>query len=124
MDDFRTRVLRVVRAVPPGTVTTYGTVAALAGNPGAARQVGAVLRGLTDADGDVPWQRVINASGGISTYKVGAGELQVALLRAEGVEVVADRVNLRHFGWIPDDDAALAGTSTVAHPTNTSDPKK
>jgi len=105
-------------------VTTYGTVAALAGNPGAARQVGAVLRGLTDADGDVPWQRVINASGGISTYKVGAGELQVALLRSEGVEVVTDRVDLRRFAWTPDDDASLAGPSAAPHPTNTSDPKK
>lgn len=124
MDDFRTRVLRVVRAVPPGSVTTYGTVAALAGNPGAARQVGVVLRGSTDADGDVPWQRVINASGGISTYKVGAGELQVALLRSEGVEVVADRVHLLRFGWTPDDDIVLAGPSAAPHPTNTSDPKK
>jgi methylated-DNA-protein-cysteine methyltransferase related protein len=104
MEDFRSRVLRVVRAVPPGRVTTYGTVAAVAGSPGAARQVGAVLRGLTDADADVPWQRVINAAGGISTYKVGSGELQVALLRAEGVEVENDRVNLRRFGWSPDDE--------------------
>ncbi|MFO7544224.1 MAG: MGMT family protein [Trueperaceae bacterium] len=114
MEDFRTRVLRVVRAVPPGRVTTYGSVAALAGSPGAARQVGTVLRGLTDADDDVPWQRVINAAGGISTYKVGSGELQVALLRSEGVEVEDDRVNLRRFGWTPDDDLIGLGVDAAA----------
>lgn len=103
-----------MRAVPPGRVTTYGTVAAVAGSPGAARQVGAVLRGLTDADADVPWQRVINAAGGISTYKVGSGELQVALLRAEGVEVENDRVNLRRFGWAPDDDHVGLGVDAGA----------
>ncbi|HRN19515.1 MAG: MGMT family protein [Trueperaceae bacterium] len=98
--DFRDAVLRVVRAVPTGKVTTYGEVALLAGKPNNARQVGAVLYGLRDADGDVPWQRVINASGGISTYKVGSGELQVALLRSEGVEVVNDRVDLKRYRWL------------------------
>lgn len=95
-------MLDVVRSVPQGKVTTYGTVALFAGAPRAARQVGAVLHGLRPEDGDVPWQRVINASGGISTYKVGAGELQVALLRSEGVEVVDDRVDLKRYRWDPD----------------------
>lgn len=99
-------MLNVVRSVPSGQVTTYGTVALLAGSPRAARQVGAVLRGLQDSDGDVPWQRVINAAGGISTYKVGHGELQVALLRSEGVAVVNDRVDLREFGWDPGEAGA------------------
>ncbi len=98
--DFRDAVLKVVRAVPEGKVTTYGEVALLVGKPNHARQVGAVLYGLRDADGDVPWQRVINASGGISTYKVGSGELQVALLRSEGVEVVNDHVDLRRYRWL------------------------
>lgn len=104
MGSFKDRVLAVVRSVPAGKVTTYGTVALMAGAPRAARQVGGVLHGLGPADGDVPWQRVINASGGISTYKVGAGELQVALLRSEGVEVVDDRVDLRRYRWDPESD--------------------
>jgi methylated-DNA-protein-cysteine methyltransferase related protein len=98
---FRERVLHVVRQVPAGRVVSYGQVALWAGSPRAARQVGAVLFGLRDADGDVPWQRVVNARGGISTYKVGAGELQVALLRAEGVEVGASGVDLARWGWAP-----------------------
>ena len=103
--EFRARVLEVVRAIPPGRVVTYGQVALWAGSPRAARQVGGVLFGLRDADGDVPWQRVVNARGGISTIKVGAGELQVALLRSEGVEVGADGIDLARFRWDPPPDA-------------------
>jgi methylated-DNA-protein-cysteine methyltransferase-like protein len=102
MEEFRRAVLDVVRAVPEGSVTTYGTVALLAGKPRHARQVGAILYGLRDSEEDVPWQRVINASGGISTFKVGSGELQVALLRSEGVVVTGRKVDLDRFGWRQD----------------------
>jgi len=102
---FRDRVLHVVRRVPYGRVVSYGQVALWAGSPRAARQVGGVLFGLRDADGDVPWQRVINARGGISTFKVGAGELQIALLRSEGVEVTDVGVDLVRWGWVPPIDA-------------------
>lgn len=101
---FRERVLAIVREIPRGRVVSYGQVALWAGAPRAARQVGAVLFGLREADGDVPWQRVVNARGGISTYKVGAGELQTALLRAEGVEVGERGVDLARFGWDPGPD--------------------
>ena len=76
---FRERVLAVVKLIPAGQVTNYGTVALLAGKPRAARQVGGILYGLRESEMDVPWQRVINAQGGISTYKVGSGELQMGL---------------------------------------------
>lgn len=114
MDPFRESVLRVVKAVPSGRVVSYGQVALLAGRPGAARAVGAVLRGLRQDDGDVPWQRVVNARGGISTHKVGHGELQTALLRAEGVELREGRiVALSRYRWWPDDDLAFrAGQPT------------
>lgn len=101
MESFRATVLRIVRAIPRGKVTNYGTVALMAGKPGAARQVGGVLYGLKDSDGDVPWQRVVSVTGGISTYKVGSGELQVALLEAEGVKVEERKVDMRRYGWRP-----------------------
>lgn len=102
---FRDRVLHVVRQVPRGRVVSYGQVALWAGSPRAARQVGGVLYGLRDGDDDVPWQRVVNARGGISTFKVGAGELQVALLRSEGVEVGEAGVDMARWGWSPPPDA-------------------
>ena len=103
--NFRSLVIRLVKAVPAGKVATYGQIAALAGSPQAARQVGGVLNGLKESE-DVPWQRVINAAGGLSTYKIGYGELQRALLSAEGVQVSADnRVDLGVYQWRPGDEA-------------------
>lgn len=101
--EFRRRVLAVVAAVPAGRVATYGQVADLAGAPGSARRVGRVLYGLRDREAEVlPWQRVVNARGGISTYKIGSGELQRALLEAEGVIFTADgRIDLSRFRWQP-----------------------
>jgi methylated-DNA-protein-cysteine methyltransferase related protein len=110
-ETFRERVLRIVRSVPSGRVVTYGQVALLAGSPRAARQVGGVLYGSRGLD-DVPWQRVVNASGGISTHKIGAGALQEALLRAEGVEVGQDGVDFARYGWAPD-PLVVAGRETT-----------
>lgn len=95
-------VYRVVRRIPVGRVATYGQVAALAGMPGAARQVGWALSAL-DEDDDVPWHRVINAQGEISprgTHE--AVDLQRALLESEGVELGhRGRVDLRRYAWEP-----------------------
>lgn len=103
---YRQRVLDVVRRIPEGRVTNYGTVAVLAGRPRTARQVGGILYGLRESETDVPWHRVINAQGGISTFKVGSGELQIALLEAEGVEVVDRTVDLARYGWRADEEPA------------------
>lgn len=104
---FRERVLAVVRAIPAGRVATYGQVALLAGAPRAARQVGGVLH-RSGTDERLPWHRVVNASGGISTHKVGAGTLQEALLRAEGVPVGPDGIDLKRYRWRSEDDAVVS----------------
>ena len=62
---FRAQIHALVRTVPAGRVTTYGDVAAVAGSPRAARQVGYAMAALPE-DTDVPWHRVINAQGRIS----------------------------------------------------------
>lgn len=106
MAGFRERVIAIVTAVPKGRVVTYGQVALLAGAPRAARQVGGVLHGLKEAE-RVPWQRVINAEGRLSTYKVGAGELQRALLESEGVDFDGEgRIDLKLFRWDPEPETA------------------
>ncbi|MCA9501813.1 MAG: MGMT family protein [Myxococcales bacterium] len=105
-------VYRVVRRVPEGRVATYGQVAALAGMPGAARQIGWALNALDESD-DVPWHRVINARGEIS----GRGErevegLQRARLEAEGIVFDArGRVDLGRFGWRPRSRAKRTATA-------------
>jgi methylated-DNA-protein-cysteine methyltransferase related protein len=96
---FQQRVLEIVRAIPRGHVLTYGQVAALADTPRAARQVGRILYA---SGGTVPWQRVINHYGGLSTYKVGSGELQRALLENEGVSFKNDgTLDLNRYQWRP-----------------------
>ena len=106
---FKSNVLAILEIIPAGRVMTYGTLAAAAGKPGNARQVGELLRGLSLETLSLeetrhPWQRVINASGRISTYKVGTGELQRALLEAEGVSFNASgRCDLQRLRWFPND---------------------
>lgn len=99
---FFTQVYRVVAQVPKGTVVTYGQVAALLGAPRAARAVGTALRYLPrPLARTVPWQRVINAAGGISLRgDVLRAEEQRWLLENEGI--VFDRhgkVNLKQYRW-------------------------
>ena len=59
-DQFPTEVERVIKAIPKGTVMTYGEIALEAGYPGAARAVGTLL---ARSGGTLPWWRVVNASG-------------------------------------------------------------
>ena len=86
-DTFRTRVVHVVADLEAGEVVTYGEVAALAGRPGAARAVGALL--AANADPALPWWRVVNAAGRLAP---GHETRQASHLRREGVAVRDGRV--------------------------------
>ncbi len=96
------QIYSLVRAIPKGCVATYGQIAALAGFPRHARQVGYALAAL--ADDSVPWHRVINSQGVISERaRPGAVEWQRLLLEDEGV--VFDhrgRVPLKKYQWQTD----------------------
>ena len=96
------RIYAVVRRIPKGRVATYGQVAALAGLPRAARQVGYAMAALGPG-GRVPWQRVVNARGQVSARsEPGAAGIQRALLEREGVRFdAAGRIPLERFGWQP-----------------------
>ena len=93
------KIIQVTARIPSGKVATYGQIAALAGNPRAARVVGWVLHSLPD-DLPVPWHRVINAGGRSSFPEAGKRKLQQALLEAEGVVFDRDgEVALEVFQW-------------------------
>jgi methylated-DNA-protein-cysteine methyltransferase-like protein len=99
---FFTHVYRLVSQVPKGKVVTYGQVAALLGAPRAARAVGTALRYLPrPLSRTVPWQRVINAAGGISLRgDVVRTEEQRWLLENEGIEFDRHgKVNLKKYRW-------------------------
>ena len=104
MPTFYDQVYAVVRRVPRGRVTSYGRVARMLGRPKAARAVGYALSALAqkrEPAPSVPWQRVINSQGRISTPNMdGGADLQAALLRAEGVAVDENlRVDLGVYLW-------------------------
>ena len=85
-------VLDVVDAIPRGKVMTYGDVAELMGR-GSPRTVGTVL---TNHGREVPWQRVVQASGRPAEPFL---QEALALLRAEGCPVVGEKVDLARCRW-------------------------
>jgi len=95
----------VVRKIPRGRVATYGQIAELAGLEGHARQVGYALHNLPERS-NVPWHRVINARGQVSTHPDEAGTYrQIERLRAEGIPVSDDGVLLAGLAaheWVPE----------------------
>ena len=96
------RIYAVVRRIPRGRLATYGQVAALAGLPGHARQVGYALHALPRGT-RLPWHRVINAQGEVSRRRQPGDELsQRLLLEREGVRFDArGRVALARLRWSP-----------------------
>lgn len=102
MTDFSEQVYACVRRVPSGRIVNYGGVAALVGKPRAARGVGYALSHLP-ADTDVPWWRVVNRRGAISTSRIaGVAQRQRALLEREGVEFdEKGEASWERFGWDP-----------------------
>jgi methylated-DNA-protein-cysteine methyltransferase-like protein len=95
------RIYRVVSRIPLGRVATYGQIADLAGIPRGARQVGYALAALRDDAERVPWHRVLNARGEITTrFEPEFKELQRELLTREGVVFDGNgRVSLQRFQW-------------------------
>ncbi len=79
--DYFERIYTVTCQVPHGQVATYGDIATIVGGGCDARIVGHALGALGSRADDVPWQRVINRTGGISTSGYGQREA----LEAEGV---------------------------------------
>ena len=100
-------IRRVIAAIPAGRVASYGEIAERALLPRRARLVGRVLR---DAGAAValPWHRVLRADGKIAFPAGSRGyREQRQRLIAEGVVVLAGRVDLARFGWQRDLDAEL-----------------
>lgn len=86
-DDQIERVRELVASIPPGSVSTYGDIAEAAGLS-SPRTVGWIMR--TDA-ADLPWHRVIGASGRPAAH---LAHRQIAALELEGVRIRDGRVDL------------------------------
>lgn len=87
--NFYDKVYYTVKKIPRGKVATYGQIAGLIGSPRGARMVGWAMHAM---DGgkieDIPWQRVINREGRISTTcEEHTADEQALLLERDGVRV-------------------------------------
>lgn len=94
-------VWALVRRIPRGRVMTYGQIAVLLGSRLSPRAVGWAMHACPDG---VPWQRVVNASGGCSTDRLleMAPGMQRVLLEAEGIEFRANgTLDLARYRWVP-----------------------
>ena len=96
------RIYEAVKKIPRGMVATYGTVAALAGDKKMARAVGNALHKNKDPE-NIPCYRVVNSSGKLAeAFVFGGINHQERLLREDGIEVVNGHVDLKKYGWAPD----------------------
>ncbi len=96
---FRERVEALVAQIPRGRVMTYSQIAALCGQPRAARIVGGIAH---FGNPDLPWQRVVNKQGGLASGYPGgrAGHQQV--LASEDIKVLDDyRIAVEELIWWP-----------------------
>ena len=90
---FCQKIYALALKIPKGKVATYGQLAKLAGEPGAARAVGACLRINPDAP-RIPCHRVVGADGSLTGYSAAGGlTKKKTMLLAEGVVLSGDRVD-------------------------------
>jgi len=98
MTDSTRRIVGLILEVPKGRVCCYRDIAIKAGFPNGARQVARLLHSLSEKHG-LPWHRIVRHDGSIALGEGAGKELQMALLRSEGVEVSpGGKVDMRRFG--------------------------
>ena len=97
--NFRESVYTIVAQIPRGNVMTYGDIAAMAGHPYAARQVGGLAHfGPTE----LPWHRVVNRLGDCASGYYGGKQGHMRALEQEGLEINTFRiVNFEEHRWQP-----------------------
>jgi methylated-DNA-protein-cysteine methyltransferase-like protein len=113
-------VYKLVKRIPRGRVLTYGLISDLLNKRLSAQGVGWALKALPERkkkirsgggksnktafnSENVPWHRVINSSGGLSTHKNPAipPDLQKILLQAEGITFDSeDKIDLSTYLWL------------------------
>ena len=100
---LKAQVYALVKACPPGRVTTYGWIGKAVGYPRGARMIGWIMN---ESPHGVPAQRVINSKGELSgSWAFGTPDLMRQLLENEGIIFSEDgRVDLKRYGWDPTRD--------------------
>lgn len=83
-ENFKEKVLGVVRLIPDGKVMTYKQVAMAVDRPRASRAVGTIMK--NNFDKTVPCHRVVRSDGVVGNYNRGGSEEKIRILKKEGVK--------------------------------------
>jgi methylated-DNA-protein-cysteine methyltransferase-like protein len=105
------KIYRLVLRIPRGRVMTYGQIARLLEERYSPRLVGWAMHATPHDDRNIPWHRVINSRGGVSTGRViiAEPERQQLMLEAEGVVFdVRGQCDLSLYQWSPRQRTARA----------------
>jgi len=81
MNEFKQKVLDIVKAIPKGQTLSYKQVAIKAGSPGAFRAVGSLMK--KNYDPTIPCHRVIKSDGTPGEYNRGGTEEKKNILKKE-----------------------------------------
>lgn len=99
--NFRQKVYTLIAQIPTGRLMSYGQVAALCGNPRAARIVGAIAHNGPEY---LPWQRLVKKNGGLASGYYGGLEGHRKDLEKEQVRIVDfQAVDIATLRWWPDE---------------------
>ena len=101
--NFYDNVIKIVKQIPYGRVTTYGLIAEYLGSKSSARMVGWVLN-KQKGNTDVPAHRVVNRKG-LLTGKIHFDgiNLMQELLESEGIPIKNNQiVDLEKYLWKPE----------------------
>jgi len=93
------KIYEQVKLIPKGKVATYGQIARLAGNPHWSQIVGYALHVNPDPE-NIPCYRVVNRFGKVSSaFAFGGENIQIEMLKADGIEVIDGVVDLEKYLW-------------------------
>lgn len=103
MADFFSRVYEVVKAIPPGRVTSYGAIARYLGTAGSARMVGWAMNASHSYPDFIPAHRVVNRNGLLTGKNhFDTPEAMKELLENEGIKIKDDQIiNFESHFWDP-----------------------
>ncbi len=97
------KVYEMVRKIPKGKVTTYGTIADNIGVKATSRMIGWAMNACEHIKPRVPAHRVVNRKGELTgRHHFATPTLMQELLEAEGVEVADHKiVHFKDHYWQP-----------------------
>ena len=107
--DFFEMVYQVVRLIPRGRVTNYGSIAKYLGASKSSRLVGYAMNNSHHLKNPIPAHRVVNRNGLLTgKHHFSSPTKMQELLESEGIKIKDDKIlNLPEHFWDPEIELSL-----------------